>query len=282
MRTDVNGNQMLRKLKDADNVIEIKNLVVNINGNRILDGLDLNVRQGEILGVIGPNGSGKTTLLKTLAGILNPETGVIAVFGKKKASWNKLELACKVAYLPQDYQCYWNFTVENVINLGASRGKGFIGWASLASIHRKNQQSLYRNLELDHLQDRTIRTLSGGEKARVMLASVLAGKPQLLLADEPSASLDITHQHRMMKLMRDLTKKTNMTTVVVLHDLNLAAYYTDRLALINRGKCVSLMQTKEMMASCKLDEVYHIHFQRFFYGETVYVLPKHGPKDLIS
>ncbi len=254
-------------------IVKIENLVVALNHNRILDCLNLTVTQGEILSVIGPNGSGKTTLLKCLAGILSPQAGKIVILGRERAAWSGLELARKVAYLPQEHQCYWNFKVEDVVNLGASRGKGFTGWESLVFRHRKDLQSIYRNLELEHLQGRIVRTLSGGERARVMLASVLAGKPQLLLADEPTANLDITHQHRIMELMRKLSSDMAMTIMVVLHDLNLAARYADRLALIDRGQCSVVLPTIEMMVSDKLDEVYGMRFQRFHQCGKVYVLP---------
>jgi iron complex transport system ATP-binding protein len=214
-------------------VLEARGLTYETSTRRLLDGVDLTIRAGEVVALVGPNGAGKSTLLKLLAGDLVPTGGEVRLDGRLLAGYPARDLAMRRAVLPQQTILQFAFTAREVVEMGRSPHEG-------RGRDRRRHGELVvaaamERTETDDLAPRTYPTLSGGEQARVSLARVLAQEAPVLLLDEPTAALDLRHQGLVMEVARDLAA-AGAAILAVLHDLNLAAVYADRLAILCRGR----------------------------------------------
>lgn len=207
--------------------------------------LSLDLQEGEVLGVIGPNGSGKTSLLESLAGLHDVE-GEITLDGRPLGEWPARERAKAIGFLPQLGASAWSIRVADVVRLGR------LPWGD---DDPHEIAAAMAATGVSDLSSRPIDQLSGGEQARVWLARVLAGRPRVLLADEPLASLDLRHQHDVARALRD-SARAGKSVVCSLHDLALAAGYCDRLALLDRGRLRALGTPGEVLEPRLLSEVY--------------------------
>ena len=203
---------------------------VIIDGRAILSGVTIDIVAGEVLALVGPNGAGKSTLLGVLGGDVRQNTGLVEVDGRDIHSYRHLELARLRSVLTQENQVSFPFTVAEVVAMGRSP------WARtpLADDDDAAIEEALQAADVVHLQKRRYTTLSGGEKARVSLARVLAQRSRTVFLDEPTAALDLRHQEEVMSCARSLASE-GVAVVVVLHDLSLAAAYADRIALIAHG-----------------------------------------------
>jgi len=251
-------------------MIRVADLTVESAGRTRLGGVSLAADAGEIVGVIGPNGAGKSTLLGVLAGIERRWTGSITVIAREQRNWDRLAYAATVSYLPQEFRCEWALSVADLVRLGASRGQGF-GWRA-GSGEIKDSAWVYDAFDLAALRERIFNTLSGGEKARAVLAAAVAGRPPVLLADEPIASLDAYHQIEAMEHLRRLASE-GTAVIIVLHDLTFAARYCDRLVLLDAGAVAATGRPNDVLRPETLARVYHV---RALFGEhdgERYVVP---------
>ncbi|MCJ2082660.1 ABC transporter ATP-binding protein [Methylobacterium sp. J-090] len=233
-------------------VLAADNLVVGRDDARtcILDGVSFRAEPGRLVGLIGPNGAGKSTLLRCLAGLAAPEAGTVTLDGRPLAALPAAERGRRIGYLPQSFHPAWDYTVRAVVELGASRAPG----AAL-----RVPAALEAN-GLADLAERPWSRLSGGERARALLAAVLVAEPPVLLADEPGASLDVGHR---VDLLRRLTLYARTRTViVVLHDLERAVRDCDRLVLLDRGRIVLDGTANAVALSPVLDATFGIAFHR--------------------
>lgn len=224
-------------------MMQIQNLCV---GQR-LQQLDLEVHAGEMTGLIGPNGAGKSTLLNTLAG-LEKFTGSVNFEGAPLANLSARKRAQKIGLLTQHAASAWALSVADIIGLGR------LPWGD------DNQDVVARVAEQTGVKswlNRPIDELSGGEKARVWLARVLAGEPQLLLADEPLASLDLYYQCHVMSMLRYYAQHQH-AVVVSIHDLSLAARYCDRLCLLHEGHLVAMGTPENVLTRANIQRVYQV------------------------
>lgn len=209
--------------------LEVRALSLSVPGSRgprwLVRELDLHVKPGEILAVVGPNGSGKTTLLRTLAAVRPPDAGTLALGGAPLSAVEGRTRARAIAYLPQSTPLYHDLTVAELVGLGRapylSRMRG-PGEADRAAVRASLQR-----VEADELATRAISTLSGGERQRVLIARMLATGARLLVMDEPTAALDIGHVLSLLGLLRELADAGH-ALVVALHDLDLARRHADR------------------------------------------------------
>ena len=202
----------------------------------VLDGVDLEVRGGELVAVLGANGSGKTTLLRLLAGVLAPSRGTVELYGRPLGAWTRGELAQSVAVLPQSMELPDGFRVSEVVALGRiPHGRRWFG----ADIEdARAVADALRDAGAEDLAHRPVGELSGGERQRVLVALALAQEPQLLLLDEPTLHLDLAHQIALVRLLERLRRSRRVTVVAVLHDLNLAAVFADRALLVHDARVV--------------------------------------------
>jgi iron complex transport system ATP-binding protein len=231
--------------------ISVDSLLVRRNGATLLDGLSLSLKPTESVAIIGPNGAGKSTLLKTLAGIDKPDGGTIHVGDRDLAALGHGERARTIGYLPQYFGPHWDLTVAELVRLGAKRSDRLAAGAIEAVTER---------FELAVLGRRRWSTLSGGERARVLLATVLVVDPPILLADEPAASLDIRHRLDVIRALT--TRRPDRLSVVVVHDLDLAFTFFERVVVIDRGKVVADGPAKALIDDMRIDEAFSVHFDR--------------------
>jgi iron complex transport system ATP-binding protein len=225
-------------------------LTLRVAGTVLVDGVDLTVSTGEILGVVGPNGAGKTSLLRMLAGEIEPTSGLVTLDGAPLAAWRPRDLALRRALLPQHTLLQFAFRALDVVLMGRYPHRDSSAAEDLETARRAMEGT-----DTSHLAARIYPTLSGGEQTRVSFARVLAQEAPLVMLDEPTTSLDLRHQELVMGLLRSLADE-GAAVVAVLHDLNLAARYADRVALMSRGRLAALAATREVLRADLLTEVY--------------------------
>jgi len=220
----------------------------------VLRGVNLGVGRGQLVNILGPNGSGKTTLLRTLVGLLAPSAGEVRLAGIRLADYPRAALARRIAYVPQETAPAAGFTVLETVLMGRSPHTGALGFET-ARDWLAAREAL-RQTETEPLADRSLDELSGGERQRVVIARAVAQESELILLDEPTAFLDIKHQHTIYGLLRRLVQGGSRTVVCVSHDLNLAAAYADELVLLDHGRVVAAGQPAEVLRSDILSPVY--------------------------
>jgi len=217
---------------------------------RILEGIDIQVEAGELVGLIGPNGAGKSSLLRLLTGVEACTRGEVRFDGQPLAQISATLRAQRIGYLVQGAMAYWPFSVEKVVELGRIPYQKW--WQQASSEDQTRVEAALTKTETLAFRNRIVTTLSGGEQTLVMLARIFATEPDLIFADEPVAALDPYHQLHVMEILRNHAAE-NRAAIVVLHDLSLAARFCDRLYLLNHGKLdcsggVSEVLTRENIA----------------------------------
>ena len=235
--------------------VEAQGLRVALGAREVLAGLDFSAHAGEVTAVIGPNGAGKTTLLRAVAGLLPVAAGTVAVGGRAIADWKPQALARVLAYLPQERVVHWALSARAIVALGRlpyrPMGAGESA-ADAAAIH-----AALAAIDATHLAERPVLEMSGGERARILVARALAQEPRVLLADEPVTGLDPAHQ---LTLFHHFTRlaESGATIVVALHDLSLAARFCHRIVLMHRGRTVASGAPADVLTSEHLAAVYGI------------------------
>lgn len=216
--------------------------------------VSLEVQPGEVVGLLGPNGSGKSTLVKVLSGILSPYQGSARVDGVEVKSTSRKELASKLAVVPQESTFGFPFTVLEVVLMG--RHPHLAGLAFETERDVELARAALERCGAGHLAPRTIQELSSGERQRVVFARALAQEPRALLLDEPASFLDIRHQTELYDLVRELARNDGTAVLTVLHDLNLAAEYCDRIVLLQKGRVAASGRTAEVFTYANLTRVF--------------------------
>jgi iron complex transport system ATP-binding protein len=216
--------------------IVCRDLVVEIDGNRLVDRVSFSVAAGEWLTIVGPNGAGKTTLLRACAGLL-PITGRVELRGAELGALRPRARARAVALVPQQPVIPTGVAVVDYVLLGRTPHVPFFGSETDEDVDVVHET--LRLLDLDALAGRTVESLSGGERQRVLLARALAQRTPLVLLDEPTTALDIGHQQEVLDLVDRLRGDHDLAIVSSMHDLTLAGQYADRLALLDAGRLVA-------------------------------------------
>jgi iron complex transport system ATP-binding protein len=223
---------------------------------RVVDGVSMAVARGDLVGILGPNGSGKTTLLKLLAGTLKPLGGIVRLDGQPLATRSRRELARRIAFVPQETFAPFDFTVLDIVLMGRFPHLGTFALEGPADLAIA-QQALEAT-GTAALDARSFGTLSGGEKQRVVIASALAQSPELLLLDEPTASLDLGHQLDVQLLLRGLNRERAVTMVLSTHDLNFAAGLCRHLVLIRNGRVLATGPTDTVLTQEAVKQLYGV------------------------
>ncbi|MGY4392221.1 iron complex transport system ATP-binding protein [Streptomyces sp. TE12347] len=235
----------------GDAVAEAVDLHLRLGQREVLAGIDLTARAGEVLALVGPNGAGKSTLLGALAADLPAASGVIRIDGRPVADWSAPELALRRSVLPQSAALSFPFPVEDVVRMGRAPWAG----TPLAEADEEAVAVAMAATEVTDFAARPFSALSGGERARVALARVLAQRAPLLLLDEPTAALDLRHQELVLRICRERAAAGD-AVVVVLHDLGLAAAYADRAAVLHDGRIAADGPPAEVFEGELLSRVY--------------------------
>jgi iron complex transport system ATP-binding protein len=222
----------------------------------VLQGLDFAVAEGEIVALVGPNGSGKSTLLRAMGRILKPRGGAVLLEGRSLAGVPTREVAQKLALLPQGPTLSNDLTVQELVWMGRSPHQGWLGLPG--SGDREAVDWAARETSITPLLTRNVSSLSGGERQRVWLAMALAQQPRLLLLDEPTTFLDLSHQLEVLELVRYLNAEHGLTVALVLHDLNQAARYANRIVVLNQGAVYAQGAPREVLTRETLRDVFGI------------------------
>lgn len=216
----------------------------------ILTDVDLNVSAGTIVGLLGPNGTGKSTLLGVLTGDLHPSAGSVELAGKDIGHYSRMELARLRSVMPQASEFPFAYLARDIVRLGRACWTGNNSHDDDAVVDRAMERT-----EVSALADREVTRLSGGEKARVTLARVLAQEARIVFLDEPTAALDIAHQEKTMEICVELAA-AGCAVVAVMHDIQLAAAYCDQLALMSGGSIAACGPPAEVITGELLTQVY--------------------------
>ena len=235
-------------------LLEVNGVTVEFGSVRVLDGVTFSVRRGEFVGVLGPNGSGKTTLIRTISRVLTPRAGVVLLGGADVRRLSQTLVARRLAVVPQSAQVGFDYTVEELVLMGRSPHQGRLGLDTERD--RETARDAMARTRVLHLADRAAPSLSGGELQRVILARALAQQPEVLLLDEPTSHLDMNFQVEILEMVRSLSRHDGITVVAVLHDLNLASCYCERLILLKDGVVVAIGRPEEVLTAELIGDVY--------------------------
>ena len=227
------------------------------NPDVVLTALSYTIEAGSIVGILGPNGSGKSTLLKLLARVFTGQHGRIELFGKDIQQLTQADIAKTIAFVPQETQQVFPFTIGEMVLMGR-----FPHHAGLGGWHWEDPEDLaiaqyaMQDLDVAHLADRLVTDVSGGERQRAIIARALAQNPKILLLDEPTAFLDLHHQLDIARILRRLNQDRGLTVVLVSHDLNLASQYCDQLLMLDHGHMVKTGTPEDVIMPDVLEQVY--------------------------
>lgn len=220
----------------------------------VLEDVSFALGKSGLTALIGPNGSGKTTLLKVSSGVLSPLRGRVLLDGREVQQFSRREIAQRISVVPQNLEVPYAFTVRQMVLLG--RTPYVRPWRGLAPHDLRVAEEAMERVGVRELGLRPFPELSGGEKQMVILAMALAQEPQVLLLDEPTVHLDIHHQLAVLELVKSLNREEGLTILAVIHDLNLAALYFDRLLLLNHGHLVADGTPAEVLQKDRIAQVF--------------------------
>ncbi|NTS77774.1 ABC transporter ATP-binding protein [Catenovulum sp. SM1970] len=232
--------------------LSAEQLGFSIADKKIIEQVSLTLTQGEMLGVIGPNGAGKTSLLKLLYGAYQAQTGAVTLQSQNLASYSAMQIAQQVAVVSQHETNSFDLSVLDIARMGLVPHKSLFALDS-ADDKQVIQQALDK-VDLIDKQTRIFSTLSGGEQQRALIARALVQQADILILDEPTNHLDVYYQHQILSLI----KKLNLSVIVTIHDLNLAAQYCDKLCLLNRGQIVSHGTPEQVLTVEQLTDVFRL------------------------
>lgn len=241
-------------------MLRIEQLSGGYEDQPVLKDISFELEKGEFLSLLGPNGSGKTTLLKLITGLLPPASGNVWINGSELQHYSSVELAKVVSVLSQEENVSFDFTVEEIVSLG--RYPFQQGWFKTTTLEDRrlidDMLKLTKVAEFKHIP---FRLLSGGEKQRVLLAKALVQEPKLLILDEPTNHLDVHHAYELLQLLKEWQQSKQLTILAILHDLNLAALYSDRVALLHEGRVKEIGDAHILQKKDQLKEVYRVAVQ---------------------
>ena len=245
--------------------IKSENINVTLEKNNILKGINIEVDNKEVVGIIGPNGSGKSTLLKCIYRVLKPSDGAILLDKVDIKDMTVKESSKRLAVLSQHNNYNFDFTVKDIVLMGRSPHKRFM--------ERDNKEDYaivndaLKKVEMLEFKDRCFQSLSGGEQQRVILARALAQQPQCLILDEPTNHLDIKYQLQLMRIVKNL----NIEVIAAIHDLNIAAMYCDKIYVLKDGEIIKYGNPKEVLTQKLIKEVYEVDAEVILNNERIYI-----------
>lgn len=237
--------------------VEFKGLSYGYGDNKVLQDICMGLKKGEVVSIVGPNGAGKSTLLKSLATIIPPPQKKVWIDGKDVRLLKPTDLAKMQAYVPQQASFGFPLTVMETVLLGR---KPYIRWGVTPN-DLQIVGALLSELHLDRFAERYIDELSGGERQKVLIARALAQQPEVLLLDEPTSALDIRHQLEVLELVRGLAKRSQLLVVLVLHDLELAARYSDTVYLLQNGRIYDAGRPEDVFIPSNMEAVYGVRME---------------------
>lgn len=237
-------------------MIKVSDLVFSYSDSKVLHQIAFDVAQGHFVSIIGPNGSGKTTLLKNLCKLLKPDSGQIEIDKNAIKTYKSKKLAQKMAVVHQTTESTFDFNVGEVVLMG--RYPYLSKFESESIEDMCIAENAMKQTEIMHLKDKSLQSISGGERQRVMIARALAQEPNLLLLDEPISHLDIKYQMEILKLCKRLNSEKALTILTTLHDINLASRFSDKIIMMKAGKIKYIGKPCEVITAANIKEVYDV------------------------
>ena len=251
-------------------LLGMKDVVFSYLKDPVLKNISLNIKPGEIIGVIGPNGSGKSTLLKLLAGIIKCKSGQIDYKGSNICSMKRKDIAAAVSWIPQENPMVFAFRVIDVVMMGRH--------PYLSALNFENEQDYIivqdamERTGTAQFARRLFNDISSGERQRVLIASAIAQEPELMLLDEPTSALDIKYQIEILMILKRLNETRNMSVVLAMHDLHLASRFCRRLILLNYGEIVADGAPADVLQKDILEKVYGISVNIFAKDDGAFIV----------
>lgn len=253
--------------------VKIKNLYFSYGNKNILKNINFHVEKGKLIGVLGPNGSGKSTLLKNISGYLkSEEENSIEIFGKKLKSYSNKERAKLLALVPQKSRLESDLTVLEFVSMGRLPYLKN-DWTGYKKEDMEIIKKKLKELNLEKFSNRSALSLSGGEFQKILLARALIQNPKILLLDEPTSSLDLNFAMDFMWKIKQNIENKKITGIVVLHDLNLASIFCDKIYFLKEGRIVCKGTPREVLTNKNLKEVYDLDCKIVYEKETPIVIP---------
>ena len=244
----------------------IDNLKFGYSDQSILNGVGFSVNRGELVGLVGPNSSGKTTILKLITNVRIPSGGTIHIHDQRTVSLNANKIAKLVSVVPQNPESPAGITTKELVFLGRTPHQ------SLLAFHDVDPVGIVNNAmqltQVIELADRPVATLSGGQRQRAFIAMAIAQDTPVMLFDEPTSHLDLTHQIQVMELIKDLTRTRNQASLLTMHDLTLAAQYCDRLVMLMDGRVLAAGPPKSVLVPTNIEKAYKTKIIVTYHPET--------------
>lgn len=240
-------------------MLQVESVNVHYGERPIVQNLSLTVQKGEIVSIIGPNGSGKSTLLKSISGLIPYASGEVTIDGKELRKMNVREVAKQLCMLSQSNVSPADMTVSDLVSFGRMPHKKW--YEQLTQEDREIIQWALEQTNMTKYEQRLVHSLSGGESRKAWLAMALAQRPKLLLLDEPTTYLDIAHQLDVLELVKMLNKELGITVIMVLHDLNHASLYSDKVCVIQNGERKAYGTPKDVLNQDLIRSVYGVEVE---------------------
>ncbi len=235
----------------------VKELTKKYDGKTVVDGVSFTIPKGKVLSLIGPNGAGKSTVMGIISRLIAQDSGLVDFDGKDISKWKSKELAKRLAILTQHNNIQMKLTVKELVTFGRFP---YSGNRITPEDERIIRQAI-SYMELDEFQDRFIDELSGGQRQRAYIAMVIAQDTEYVLLDEPTNNLDIYHASNMMKIVRRLCDDLGKTVILVLHEINYAAFYSDYICAFVEGRILKFGPVREVMTREVLSQIYKVDFE---------------------
>lgn len=237
--------------------MNIQELTKTYDGKTVVDSVSFEIPKGKVLSLIGPNGAGKSTVMGMISRLIARDEGLVDFHGKDIGKWKSRELSKKLAILTQSNQIQMKLTVQELVAFGRFPYSG----NRITKEDQKIIDQAIAYMELEEMRDRFIDELSGGQRQRAMIAMVIAQDTDYVLLDEPTNNLDIYHAANMMKIVRRLCDELGKTVVLVLHEINYAAFYSDYICAFVDGRIAKFGTVEEVMTKENLSEIYQVDFE---------------------
>ena len=250
-------------------MLKIEDIEFGYNSNPILKGISLELKPSEIIGIVGPNGAGKSTLIRCINRILSPNKGVVLLDEKDIKKIDLMKLARNIGYIPQNTSAMFPLNVFETVLMGR---RPHVSWKS-SEIDIDITIKMLELLNVEEFAMKNINELSGGQKQRVIIARALAQEPNILLLDEPTSDLDIKHQLEVMKIIQDIAKNSNISVIIIMHDLNLAARYADKIIMMHKGIIFDVGTPKAVLTAKNIEKVYEVRARVINDGGFLSILP---------
>jgi iron complex transport system ATP-binding protein len=261
------------------NVLSVQGLGLRRVNRWILRDLTIDLHPGTVLAIVGPNGSGKSSLLRCMAGLWASNEGQVVLEGRDLREISRSQVACAIAFVPQEAKLDFEFTVREIVSMGRYAHRGRFERETVDD--RNAVEEALARADVANLADRPVTSLSGGERQRALIARSLATRSRILLLDEPTASLDVEHGLDVLELCRSLANE-GRTVAIATHDLNGACRFADRIALLDSGRLVEVGSPSDVLTSENIERAFHVRAEPASTGDRPSFLVFHQLKPKIS